>query len=263
MVEMVIAQSKCSHIRLAIVCPMANEMSTAAAFVQEVMDVCRPFHFKDIRFYAIFDLASRDGTKDALEALVARQAIQGLEIIFAPENRNVVDAYKRGYREALSNDFDWILEIDAGYSHQPADIPQFFHTMLDGGFDCVFGSRFLKGGRITGGSLSRYLVSFGGTQLTNLLLGTGLQDMTSGFELFRKEALEWILKKGIFSRGPFFQTEIKAHAHHFKIAEVPINYRSATHHVHQKALLDALKNLSRLCSLRWKNELSMKKSNGS
>ena len=113
------------------------------------------------------------------------QAEPRLRVVWAPENQCVVDAYVRGYREALIAGVDWILEIDAGFSHQPQDIPQFFDTMLQG-YDCVFGSRFMPGGRFSGGSLKRYLISRGGSVLANLVLGTKETDMTSGFELFSR-----------------------------------------------------------------------------
>jgi hypothetical protein len=94
-------------------------------------------------------------------------------------------------------------EIDAGFSHQPSDIPRFFEKMREG-YDCVFGTRFAKGGRIEDSSFRRYLISWGGTLLSRLLLGTRLSDMTSGFELFRAPALASVVDL-IHSRGPFFQ----------------------------------------------------------
>ena len=109
----------------------------------------------------------------------------------------MVDAYLRGYREALAAECDWILEIDAGFSHQPDDIPQFFDKM-DEGYDCVFGSRFCNGGRIYDSSLKRNLISRGGTLLANLLLGTRLKDMTSGFEMFSRPALEGVLDRALY-----------------------------------------------------------------
>jgi dolichol-phosphate mannosyltransferase len=241
------------QLRLGIVCPMANERENAEAFVNEVIGICRSFNFKSVRFFAVLDNVSKDGTRDILESLGRR--IEGLAVVFAPENRNVVDAYKRGYREALKNDCDWILEIDAGYSHNPTDIPQFFNLMITGEYDCVFGNRFHRESKIKDMPFARYLVSRGGTLLTNLMLGTRLPDMTSGFELFRKDALAQILEKGIFSIGPFFQTEIKSYAHGLRIADVPIFYNAGTPHLHSKALSDSLGNLWHLFVMRCKKQL--------
>jgi dolichol-phosphate mannosyltransferase len=175
-----------------------------------------------------------------------------LQIVWAPENTCVVDAYLRGYREALAAGCDWVLEIDCGFSHHPSDIPRFFEEMLRG-HDCVFGSRFAgNAGKV---SLPRRLTSRGGTILSNLFLGTSLKDMTSGFELFTREALQYVLARGIHSRGPFFQTEIRAYCHRLKITEVPIRYQGASHRIGGKALQDAFHNLWRLFRLRCQGKL--------
>ena len=222
---------------------MANERDTAVAFVREVLEVCAPRGFKSVTFFAVLDRVSRDGTLELMREL--EKTLAGVRVVWAPENRSVVDAYLRGYREALDANCDWILEIDAGYSHQPSDITQFFEKMLEG-YDCVFGSRFCPGGRISQSSFKRRVISRGGTILTNLLLGTKLKDMTSGFELFSRAALQESLERGIHSRGHFFQTEIKVHCRGLRIVEVPIHYRAASASVNNNVLKDAFSNLWRL-----------------
>src|SRR5215207_4140913 len=149
-----------SNVNLGVVCPMANERDTAERFVREVLAACHPFRFKSLTFFAVLDRVSRDGTLDLLRELEA--TVPQLRVVWAPENRCVVDAYLRGYREALDAGCDWVLEIDAGYSHQPSDIPAFFEKMSEG-HDCVFGSRFCPGGRISDSSLKREAISRGGT----------------------------------------------------------------------------------------------------
>jgi dolichol-phosphate mannosyltransferase len=232
-----------ANVELGVVCPMANERDSAVGFVTEVLAACAPFGFKSVTFFAVLDRASKDGTLELVRGLERERA--GVRVVWAPENRSVVDAYLRGYREALDSGCEWILEIDAGYSHQPTDIPAFFEKMSEG-FDCVFGSRFCAGGQITDSSLKRKFISRGGTFLANLLLGTRLTDMTSGFELFKRAALEHVLARGIHSRGHFFQTEIKAHCQHLRLTEVPIHYRSASDSVNKSVLKDAFRNLWRL-----------------
>lgn len=233
------------EIDLGIVCPMANERDSVEQFVKEVLEQCKDF--KSVTFFAILDNVSTDGTVEYLAELEKREP--RLSMVWAPENRCVVDAYLRGYKEALYAGCDWILEIDAGFSHQPSDIPKFFNKMSEG-FDCVFGSRFCKSGKITKSSSVRYLISLLGGWLTNLLLGTKLSDMTSGFELFTRKAIEHTLRKGICSRGHFFQTEIKVHSRNLQIAEVPIHYKSASPSVSLSIVLDALINLGRLFAQR-------------
>jgi dolichol-phosphate mannosyltransferase len=245
-------QAQFADIKLGIVCPMANEETSAVKFVNAVLDECAPYPFKSVSFFVVLDRVSRDRTRELLEEL--GKVRPELQVVWSPENRSVVDAYVRGYREALNAGCDWILEIDAGFSHQPADIPQFFDKMREG-YDCVFGSRFCAGGTISDSSTKRKLISSGGTLLSNLLLGTKLKDMTSGFEMFTREALQEVIKRGIKSRGPFFQTEIKAYCRHLRIIEVPIQYRAASHNVGNQALKDSFSNLWRLFRLRLQGQL--------
>lgn len=234
-------------LRLGIVCPVANEAATIREFVNAVLEQCNQAGFGSVILFAVFDNVSKDNTLEQLRELAAKQS--QVRVVWAPENRCVTDAYLRGYREALSANCDWILEIDAGYSHQPSDIPQFFKKMADG-YTCVFGSRFCDGGQMADSSPQRRLISRGGTLLTNLLLGTRLKDMTSGFELFSRAALEGVLAEGVHSRGPFFQTEIRTYCHRLRIAEVPIDYRAPSHHINRAELKDAFTNLWRLFRLR-------------
>lgn len=240
-----------SNIALGIVCPMANENETAISFVNDVLEQCRAQFFKSVTFYAILDNKSQDGTVELLRTLAKEQT--QLRVVWAPENRCAVDAYVRGYREAVDASCDWILEIDAGYSHQPSDIPQFFAKMTDG-YDCVFGSRFCKGGSMQA-PVKRLAFSRGGTLLTNTLLGTRLKDMTSGFEMFSRSALQKVLARGIYSRGHFFQTEIRTHCRNLRIAEVPIQYQLASESVNNAVLKDAFANLWRLFRLRMSGRL--------
>src|SRR5438034_817118 len=120
---------------------MANEAETATRFVNSVLMNCVGVGSR--KFLAIVDEASKDDTRKILEAQAA--TVPELTVVWAPENRSVVDAYVRGYREALRTNADWILEIDAGFSHQPSDIPSLLEKMREG-YDCVFGSRFCPGG---------------------------------------------------------------------------------------------------------------------
>lgn len=120
-----------------------------------------------------------------------------------------------------------------------------FLDKMSEGYDCVFATRFAHGGRIEESSVKRKYISWGGTLLTKLLLNARLSDMTSGFEIFKREVLAAAIPQ-IHSRGPFFQTEIKAYCHRFRFAEVPIVYRAASHQISNASLKDAFSNLWRL-----------------
>ncbi len=229
------------EIHLGIACPMANEGEDAVRFVREALARCD--RFPQVQFFAVLDHATKDNSLDLLRAYATSEP--RLVVVWAPENRCVVDAYIRGYREALAAGCDWILEIDAGFSHRPEDLPRFFDAMAQG-YDCVFGSRFISGGVTTKIGLKRYIVSRGGTLLTNLLLGTRQTDMTSGFELFSRRALEMVLERGIRSRAHFFQTEIKVFCRKLRIVEVPIHYSSPSPRLKGSAITESFRELRHL-----------------
>ena len=223
---------------------MANEGDDAVRFVQEVLRRCEGF--RRTAFFAVLDRATTDNTRALLDALAATEP--RLKVVWAPENCCVVDAYIRGYREALAWGSDWILEMDAGFSHDPDDLAKFFAAKSEG-CNCVFGSRFLPESRLSNVGPKRYLVSRGGTLLTNLLIGTRQTDMTSGFQLFSRPALEMILQRGIQSRAHFFQTEIKVFCRNLRWVEVPIHYSSPSPRLKASAITESVRRLWQLRKL--------------
>lgn len=235
--------SRLEGTKLGIVCPMANERETVVAFVQKTLAAAEKTPFVEITFYASLDNVCTDGTRELLEEL--RKKDPRVEVVFTAANRCVVDAYLRGYEKALADGCDWILEIDAGMSHNPDHIPAFM-AAAETGVDMVYGTRFTKGGQILNSSFRRKMISRFGGIVSNVLLGTKLGDMTGGFILHSRKTLTEVLAKGIQSKGPFFQTEMKFHARKASFAEVPILYTGASHNVGKKAMKDARHHLFRL-----------------
>ena len=221
--------------RLGVVVPLANEGPTIDDFTARVLAQLG----RDDRLFCVVDDASRDSTRDRVEAHARRDG--RVALVWAPENRCVVDAYFKGYRAALDAGCRWILEMDGGLSHLPEQIPQFVREMHNG-YDYVGGCRFMPGGSYTG-PWSRYLISRGGGLLANLVLGSRMRDMTSGFECFTRAALLAVLEHGVRSRAHFFQTEIKHLMHSWRWKEVPIHYRNPSKSVARASLIDALRNL--------------------
>ena len=235
---------------LGIACPMANEEENCVEFVEAVLAECSAF--RQVRMFVVLDRVSKDRTRELLEALAEREP--RLAVVWAPENRCVVDAYVRGYRAALEAGCDWILEIDAGFSHDPREAGRFFAKIADG-YDCVFGTRFGRGGQIEDGSWKRRLISRGGGLMTNVLLGTRLSDMTSGYEMFSRRAMEMVLARGIQSRAHFFQTEIKVMCRKLRCAEVPITYRCPSPRLGRKAVAEAFRRLGGMFWARVRGQL--------
>jgi hypothetical protein len=228
--------------RLGVVTPLANEEAT----IGELLDRALAHLTAGDRIFCVLDNVSKDRTRDLISARAATDP--RVVLVWAPENRCVVDAYFRGYRAALAAGCKWILEMDGGLSHQPEAIPLFVCEM-EKGYDYVGGCRFMPGGGYSG-PWSRYLISRGGGQLANLLLGTHMRDMTGGFECFSRRALTAVLEKGVRSRAHFFQTEIKLLMHEFKWTEVPIHYKNPSKSVGKASLKEAFRNLFALVKER-------------
>jgi dolichol-phosphate mannosyltransferase len=232
-----------NNLSIGVVTPMANEIKNARVFVDAVLAELSKFPFREISMFPVFDTACTDGTREMLES--HSKIDSRIQVVYAPDNRCVVDAYMQGYQKALKEGCDWILEIDAGFSHDPSCIPCFLSKINDG-IDVVYASRFTLGGIILNSSFRRKCISRFGGLVSNLLLGTKLGDMTSGYILYSRNALEHVLAQGVLSRGPFFQTEMKYHARNLCYAEVPITYSGASHHIGKKAMADAKFHLRRL-----------------
>jgi dolichol-phosphate mannosyltransferase len=220
---------------MGVVVPLANEERTVKEFLRRVLLQLG----QNDSVFCILDNVSTDSTRARVEECAA--ADDRVVLVWAPEDRSVVDAYFRGYREALDAGCEWILEMDGGLSHAPEEIPRFIEAMR-GGVDFAAGCRFGAGGSYHG-SLLRRLISVGGTLLTNLLTGTRMSDMTSGFECFSRRALQHVLARGTGSRAHFFQTEIRFMLRRFAWVEVPISYRNPSARLGRSSILEALRNL--------------------
>lgn len=223
---------------LGIVIPLANEERTVEELLRRVIDQLEGSD----RVFCILDRVSRDGTMDLARRFAGTDP--RVVVVWAPENMCVVDAYFRGYREALDAGCGWILEMDGGISHIPEEIPRFLEAMRRG-VDFAAGSRFAPGGKYHGFGI-RYIISRGGTLVTNLLLGTRMKDMTSGFECFTARTLRYIVDRGVRSRAHFFQTEIRYMLGCWNWEEVPISYRNPSKSMGWKNVLEAFRILRQL-----------------
>lgn len=224
--------------KVAIVCPVANEAETIHEFCYELRKAIQDLNIQATVFFVI-DNVSKDNTLRILKKI--SQKYPEIQVIFEPKNRHVVDAYIRGYQEALRKKCDYIIEMDGGFSHLPSELFKFIQGFTEG-YDCVFGIRPLWSPAYNV-PLKRRIYSLGGTILSNLLLGTTCKDMTSGYEGFTKKALREILKKPLLSQGHFFQTEIRYRAKGMKFKEVYISYQFPSKNVNQKSLQNSFEVL--------------------
>ena len=229
----------------ALVIPMANEEPDFEPLIKAVTSVLDRLQCGTV--YFIVDNVSKDATLDLCKA--TSDADSRFITIWAPENRSIVDAYLRGLREAWSRGHRLIIEMDAGLSHDPLAIPMFLRVLNEGN-ECALGSRYINGGSNVGSPLKRRFFSRFGTLLARTLLGAKLKDMTSGYQGYRAELVESILKAKIHSKAHFYQTEIRHLLRNRRIMEVPIHYRAPSPRVSRKAITNSLKVLGYYCLKR-------------
>ena len=223
----------------AAVVPMANESADFAAFIGVLVPVLD--RLGNGKVYFIVDNASKDNTRELCENLSRRDP--RFVSVWAPENRNVVDAYLRGFRVAYDAGHEIIIEMDGGLSHDPRALPMFLRVLNEGN-ECAFGSRFCNGGSMADSPIKRRVLSRTGTLLSNLLLGTKMDDMTSGFQGFHRNVIGALLAYPLRSRAHFYQTELRYLMRKHRYTEVPIHYRAPSNSVSQKAIRNALETLS-------------------
>ena len=222
----------------AVVVPMANESPEFTPFSVAMIETLDRVGGGTV--YLVVDLASKDNTRELCADLSARDT--RFVTVWAPENKNVVDAYLRGFRAAYEAGHEFIVEMDAGLSHDPAAIPLFLAALAEGN-ECVFGSRFCPGGSMAESPFFRRTLSRAGTVLSNVMLGTRLHDMTSGFEAFQREPLAALLAYPLRSRAHFYQTEVRYLLRKRRSVELPIHYQAPSNSVSKKAIRNAVETL--------------------
>jgi len=187
--------------------------------------------------YFICDHVSSDNTLELCMDLSAKDC--RFFTVWSPENRNVVDAYVKGYSTAYANGHEIIIEMDAGLSHDPRAIPMFLRVLNEGN-ECAFGSRFINGGSIQQSSYKRIFLSKFGTLLSNLLLGTKMYDMTSGFQGFHASVVKQFIDYRFLSKAHFYQTELRYLLRKKRYAEIPIHYRAPSPRVSRNAIVNSI-----------------------
>jgi dolichol-phosphate mannosyltransferase len=172
----------------------------------------------------VVDDGSPDGTGQIADRLAA--ADDHVEVLHRTERAGLGPAYLAGFRHALANGADRLIEMDADFSHDPADLPRLL-AAVDAGADLAVGSRYVPGGAVVDWGLVRRVISRGGCTYARAVLGLGIRDLTGGFKCFRREVLEAIDLDTVRSHGYAFQVELtyRALGHGFRVTEVPIVFR--------------------------------------
>jgi dolichol-phosphate mannosyltransferase len=219
----------------ALVIPLANEEAELPGFAAALRSLLEDEEGGTV--YFVVDNVSKDRTLDCCRKL--EEEDPRFITKWVPGNRNVVDAYLNGFRAALADGHEIIIEMDGGFSHDPRAVPAFLRALNEGN-DCAFGSRYINGGSMVDSPFRRRLLSKGGTILARVLLGAELADMTSGFQGFRRSVLEKVVDYPLRSSAHFYQTELRHLLRKQKLIEVPIHYRAPSPRVSRGAIRNSV-----------------------
>ena len=169
----------------------------------------------------VIDDSSPDGTGAIADRLAGE--LDFVSVLHRERKEGLGPAYLAGFRRALAEGAEYVLEMDCDFSHNPADVPRLIEACR-GGADLALGSRYVPGGGTENWGLGRRVVSWGGSFYARVLLGVGVRDLTGGFKCYRREVLETIHLERIHSKGYAFQIEgtYRTLRKGFRVVEVPI-----------------------------------------
>jgi dolichol-phosphate mannosyltransferase len=198
-----------------LVLPTYNEAGNVEPLVAAALESLPP----SARILVVDD-NSPDGTGEIADRLADEHG--AVEVLHRPRKEGLGPAYIAGFRHALAAGAGLVVEMDADFSHDPADLKRLLAAAADA--DLVIGSRYAPGGGIGDWSALRRGISRGGSLYARLVLGVGVRDLTGGFKCFRREVLEAIDLDAVGSRGYAFQVELTYRAIQlgFRVVELPI-----------------------------------------
>ena len=203
-----------------VIVPTYNERQNVQRLLPQLLDI------PDLRILVVDD-ASPDGTGRLADELAA--AHRRVHVLHRAGELGLGTAYIAGFRWGIERGYDWMFEMDADFSHDPAHLPAFIEALSQ--YDLVLGSRYLEG-RVTviNWPMTRLILSYGANVYARMVTGLPVADATGGFKAFRRKVLESIDLTRVESEGYAFQIEMsfRAWKKGFHLAEIPIVFVDRT-----------------------------------
>ena len=200
-----------------IIIPTYNEKENIEKIILKVFSL-------DIDFdILIVDDGSPDGTAEIVKK-IQKTYSKNLHIVERTGKLGLGTAYIYGFKWALKNNYDYIFEMDADFSHDPDDLIRLYKACHEEKGDVAIGSRYIKGVNIVNWPMSRLLMSFFASKYVKIITGMPIQDSTAGFKCYKRSVLEKINLEKIQFVGYAFQIEMKftAWKYGFNVVEVPV-----------------------------------------
>ena len=203
-----------------IISPTYNERKNIKRLVDMVLGENPEFHL------LIVDDNSPDGTGDKIKNL--QNKYKNLYLETRSKKSGLGTAYIFGFKWALENKYDYIIQMDADLSHNPKDLPLMVKKLKD--YDLIIGSRYIKGISVVNWPLRRLILSYGANAYSRIITGMPIMDGTGGFKAWKSNVLSSIDLDSVKSQGYSFQIEMnfRAWMKSYKIKEIPIIFSDRT-----------------------------------
>jgi len=206
-----------------VVIPTYNEKENIEAILRKVFSLPLPFHV------LVVDDGSPDGTGNIIKSL-QKEFPESLHLEERSGKLGLGTAYIHGFKYALRNDYEYIFEMDADFSHNPKDLIHLYNACALEGNDLAIGSRYINGVNVVNWPMSRVLMSYFAGKYVRLVTGMPINDPTAGFKCYKRKVLETLQLDKIKFVGYAFQIEMKFEAwkYGFKVKEVTIIFTDRT-----------------------------------
>lgn len=229
-----------------VIIPTYNEKENIQAILHAIFSLNEDFHV----------LVIDDGSPDGTAQIVKDMQVTFPASLFLEERTGKLGlgtAYILGFKWAIARGYHYIFEMDADFSHNPADLPRLYEACKRQGADVAVGSRYVKGGGVVNWPRNRIALSKGASLYTRMITWMPVKDPTAGFVCYKKEVLETINLDEIHFVGYAFQIEMKFAAWklRFRIAEVPIIFQDRTSGVSKMNKSIVKEGILGVLKLRW------------
>ena len=201
-----------------VIIPTYNEKENIRAIVKAVTELEKPF---DV---LVIDDGSPDGTAAIVKEMMEGEKKGRLFLVEREGKLGLGTAYICGFKWALEHNYEYIIEMDADFSHNPMDLPKLYDACHNDGYDVSIGSRYITGVNVVNWPIGRVLMSYYASQYVRTILGIRIHDTTAGFVCYRRKVLQTIDLDAIRFKGYAFQIEMKYSSLclGFKVKEVPV-----------------------------------------
>lgn len=203
--------------------PTYNEKENIEKIIRAVRSLEIDFHI------LVIDDGSPDGTADIVKRL-QKEFPESLFILERSGKQGLGTAYITGFKWAIEHEYDYVIEMDADFSHNPKDLPRLYKACTENGADLAIGSRYCNGISVINWPIGRVIMSYYASMYVRTILGMKVYDTTAGFKCYSVKLLKAIDFDRIKMKGYGFQIEMKYNAYKlgYKIEEIPIIFIDRT-----------------------------------